>query len=86
MMMHKYSFLSLIFVLAIISCSNPKKKEEEDKKEEKQKMEEKAEEVTLEKIESFAEFPDSKLNMVQPEKTEISAGNNTFQFKVDSKV
>lgn len=82
-MIRKYSFLSLLLVLAIISCSNPKKKEE-DKKEEKQKMEEKAEEVTLEKIESFAEFPDSKLSMVQPEKTEIPAGNNTFQFKVDN--
>ena len=82
-MIRKYKFLSLLLALAIVSCSNPKKKEE-DKKDEKQQMEEKAEEITLEKIESFAEFPDSKLSMAQPESTEVPAGKNTFQFQVDN--
>jgi len=80
-MVRNFTIFSLLLAFIIVGCSNPKKKEE-DKKEEQQQ--EKQEEVTLSKIDSFAQFPDAKLSMVQPESTDISAGENTFQFNVEN--
>lgn len=79
-----YNYLPLLLAILVISCANPKKdKEKEEDKTEKQEAK-KETEITLSKIDSFAKFPDAQLSMVKPESTEVPAGENTFQFKVEN--
>jgi hypothetical protein len=40
--------------------------------------------ITLTKIESFATFPDAKLNITKPASQNLDAGENQFQFNVEN--
>lgn len=80
-----YNYLPVLLSLLIVSCGNPKK--DKEKEADDTKMEQKdsmASKITLNKIDDFAEFPNAKLSMVQPESTDVPAGESTFQFKVDN--
>ena len=79
----QWSKLGLVLAtLTIISCSNDPKNNANDKKSEKVESEAESNTISLNRIQTFQDFPKAQLSMTQPASMELPEGENTFQFEV----